>query len=510
MTASGLQLADLNCDALARLIDTARDGVLVVDATHRCRYANPAATEIIGMPSAALAGYDLLALFLPHDRALIAAHFTPRPDVQVGRRSSVLVRPDGEEREIEYTTNYAAVDGQPLTVATLRDVTDTRRLVRWAATLAQIASSVALSSSLEATMRVLARSVVNATSTIACVIGTVESEPDRLRVVGAYGLPEGFGAALEASWNILPDSPSRQAVRERRTIEVADIRAFALDHDAYAPLHPIVQTANWGVAVCVPLIYRHRTVGVMTCAYPQSCAPREDEVAFLMALADQAAVGVENARLFAEAQDKAVLEERQRLARELHDSVSQALYGIALGARTARNLLDRDPGRLVEPLDYVLALAEMGLAEMRALIFELRPESLQTEGLVVALEKQAAALQARYSLPVQIDLCPEPDLPLPIKEAFYRIAQEALHNVVKHARASRVELRLTCAPEAITLDISDDGLGFNPDAVFPGHLGLQSMRERAARLGGSFTCTSAPGSGARITARIPTRFAAPD
>src|SRR5581483_1884348 len=107
--------------------------------------------------------------------------------------------------------------------------------------------------------------------------------------------------------------------------------------------------------------------------------PRHAELA--LAVANQAAIAIENARLFERVQSAAATEERQKLARELHDSVSQALYGIALGARTARAQLDRDPAKAAEPLDYVLSLAQAGLAEMRALIFELRPESLATEGL---------------------------------------------------------------------------------------------------------------------------------
>jgi signal transduction histidine kinase len=113
-----------------------------------------------------------------------------------------------------------------------------------------------------------------------------------------------------------------------------------------------------------------------------------------------------------------------------HDSVSQALYGIALGARTARALLDRDPAAAVEPVDYILSLAEAGLAEMRALIFELRPESLESEGLNAAIRKQVDAVQARYTIRVDFLPSEEPDLPLAVKEAVYRIAQESLTNVV--------------------------------------------------------------------------------
>jgi signal transduction histidine kinase len=221
------------------------------------------------------------------------------------------------------------------------------------------------------------------------------------------------------------------------------------------------------------------------------------------AIPDQAAVAVENARLFSEARGKAALEERQRLARELHDSVSQALYGIVLGTKTAREEFDEDPAEVPEILDYVLALAEAGMTEMSALIFELRPESLQTEGIVAAIGKQAAALEARHGIEVEADLRDEPRAPLEAKEALYRIVQEALHSIVKHARAKGVRIKMECGSEDITLEISDDGAGFDPAGDFPGHLGLRSMRERALRLGGTLEVDSARGKGTRIRALIP-------
>jgi signal transduction histidine kinase len=197
------------------------------------------------------------------------------------------------------------------------------------------------------------------------------------------------------------------------------------------------------------------------------------------------------------------LEERQRLARELHDSVSQALYGIALGARTARTQLERDPAKVAEPLDYVLSLAEAGLSEMRALIFELRPESLQNEGLVAALKKQADALHARHKLEIVTAFCPEPDLSLDTKEALYRIAQEALQNVAKHASATRVEMSLQMTDERLTLEVRDNGKGFDTGREFPGHLGMKSMPERTAQIGGEFHIHSQPGAGTMITVNIP-------
>ncbi len=174
-----------------------------------------------------------------------------------------------------------------------------------------------------------------------------------------------------------------------------------------------------------------------------------------------------------------------------------------MASRSACIQLDRDPRKLPESLDYLLSLAEAALAEMRALIFELRPESLEREGLVAALSKQGAALQARHDMLVQTDLCEEPALPLTVKQELYRIAQEALHNTVKHARASKVVLVLRQTANAVILEVCDDGVGFDPLGSFPGHLGLRSMQERVSRLDGRLQIESAPGQGTRLLAQVP-------
>lgn len=201
--------------------------------------------------------------------------------------------------------------------------------------------------------------------------------------------------------------------------------------------------------------------------------------------------------------ERATLDERQRLARELHDSVSQALYGVSLGINTALTLLEAGQPKVQEALHYALSLTHAGLAEMRALIFELRPETLAREGLVAALTKQGEALAARHEIEIVLSLCDEPEAPLATKEAAYRIALEALQNTVKHARAGRLEVRLACTAESLVLEVADNGAGFDPQAPYPGHLGLQSMRERAQSVDGVLEIVSAPGRGAQIRARLP-------
>jgi signal transduction histidine kinase len=252
----------------------------------------------------------------------------------------------------------------------------------------------------------------------------------------------------------------------------------------------------------IPLITREKPVGVLVLTHTDVNYYTATRAELAMAFANYAAIAIENARLYKQAGNLAALEERQKLARELHDSVSQALYGIGLGARTARTLVEREPAKAIEPLDYVLSLADAGLAEMRALIFELRPESLQTEGLVAALGKLVNALGARYQLEVTLEAGDEPIVSIDVKESLYRIAQEAMNNIAKHARAAHVEVKLSNENGELLLSIFDDGAGFDTSVEFPGHLGMYTMRERAEKVGGILTIESAPNSGTRINVKL--------
>lgn len=205
----------------------------------------------------------------------------------------------------------------------------------------------------------------------------------------------------------------------------------------------------------------------------------------------------------AQAQQLAALEERNRLARELHDSVSQVLYSISLWGHSAREFLKHDPSRIEESVDYILSLAEVGLSEMRTLIFELRPESLDEVGLICALRKQADSLQARHDIQISTEFCPEPEVGLQVKSDVYRIAREALHNIVKHAQATHVTLALLELPTEYRLEINDNGVGFDPSQSFPGHLGLKSMQERTETLGGTIHIGSTIGVGTQIKLILP-------
>jgi signal transduction histidine kinase len=196
-------------------------------------------------------------------------------------------------------------------------------------------------------------------------------------------------------------------------------------------------------------------------------------------------------------------QERAHLARELHDSVTQALFSMTLITRSTEILVDRDPAAAKERLGGLRDLQREALAEMRALIFELRPGNLENDGLLQALRTHTAALQGRIGLPIVVTSDLTQRLPLALEEVLYRIAQEALHNVVKHAGARQVELSVHRRFASVVLRIHDDGKGFDQTSVPDGHLGLAGMRARAEKIGADFAVESRPGAGTTIEVIVP-------
>jgi signal transduction histidine kinase len=267
---------------------------------------------------------------------------------------------------------------------------------------------------------------------------------------------------------------------------------------------------DWQAGVFLPLPWQDQVIGVFGVYLPSGVpGPTEQELAFYTALADQSAVAVVNARLRSDVQAAAVLHERQRLARDLHDSVSQALFSMTLHARAAelslRGTEFENAGPLRETITQLRELTQGALAEMRALIFELRPGALAEEGLLTALRKQAAALTAREALPITVTGSDDRiELPADVEEHLYRIVLEALHNVVKHARASQVDVTLDLTPDELVITVRDDGIGFDTEIEHPGHMGLGTMTQRGEAIGARTTIASRIGSGTTVTIQLPT------
>jgi signal transduction histidine kinase/ligand-binding sensor protein len=233
----------------------------------------------------------------------------------------------------------------------------------------------------------------------------------------------------------------------------------------------------------------------------------KDDARIVSLFADQAAINIEHARLNQQAGQLAVLEERQRLARELHDSVVQSLYSMTLYADAAA--LAFVAGKQAVTANHLQELrdtARGAMHDMRLLIFELHPPALEQEGFVAALQVRLAAVEARAGLQTELTVEGERRLPIVIEQELYRIAQEALNNVMKHARAQHVTIHLQFTDTTTCLQVRDDGIGFDPlTARNAGGMGLHSFEERAAKVGGRVTLESSPGKGTTVTVEIGTR-----
>ncbi len=267
-------------------------------------------------------------------------------------------------------------------------------------------------------------------------------------------------------------------------------------------------------AALAPLVLKDQVAGTLVLIKEAGRSGfDQDDLALLVAFADQAAIAIENARLYEEAQQVAASQERSRLARDLHDAVTQTLFSASLIAEVLPALWEQDPVEGRQLLSELRQLTRGALAEMRTLLLELRPAALVEANLGDLLRQLAESVSGRSGIPVTVSLegCPVPDLPDEVHVALYRIAQEALNNVVKHAQAQRAEVRLTCAggakqtegtrqdtPIGVTLRISDDGQGFEPAAVSPEHLGLGILRERAQAIGAALRIESGADQGTVI------------
>jgi signal transduction histidine kinase len=280
----------------------------------------------------------------------------------------------------------------------------------------------------------------------------------------------------------------------------------------WAPLHEIMDQPDWDSYVGVPLIVDGRTVGVLNAfCTPQEQPPTAEDIAFLVAMAEQAALAVDRAELVSAAETQARREERHRVAADLHDSVVQQVFAIKMRAEALRLGIEREGEMSAATLgEYAEALAtsaQLALDDLRALIFELRPGGLADRGLIGSVATWAESVGARCGIAVTFRSDVEfVALPAGMEDDLYRIVQEALHNVVKHAQASAVTVRITARGRRkglLVIDVDDDGVGFRRQPQSAGSLGMQSMRERAERWGGSVVLRGKSGGGGQVRATVP-------
>jgi two-component system nitrate/nitrite sensor histidine kinase NarX len=494
------------------IFTTASDGVLITDLeTGGILAANPAAARMHGYSPEAFAGLRLPRLI--QDQS--SPQFTDfARTIQQGGLFEVLaqhVRQDGSPLSVEWRAVAIPHQGRTCALALLRDVSQRARAefqdrqraeVRAHEQTVLLEISQILASTLELQpelildqLRVLIPytraglfTLEDSTLVARSVRGAEpmeKSAPVRIRLSGAEGIPVLFnGHRPTRIADLSGDEPS------------AGILRTLLEDDSAALLEG-AQSLMW-----VPLRVKNRMIGGIgiTHAERDFFTPHHADLA--LTIANQAALTLVNAELYEHAQALAALQERQRLAQNLHDAVNQSLFSAGLIAEVLPRLWERDPDEARRSLEDLRRLTRGALAEMRGLLAELRPTTLTDSSLGDLLRQLANAFTGRTNVPVGVTVAGEPVLSAEVQVAFYRITQEALNNIAKHAGASRVEIEVRSGTGGLELHIRDNGRGFVTSDLAPaGHYGLGMMRERAEAAGIALTVIGRPGEGTEITLR---------
>jgi len=495
------------------IVESTGDGVLVTDLDNAVVAVNPAFRTI--------AGYTAEQLLTLHPRDFLHMDDLQPFDAYLARTASadvvaagvMCVCSDGRLTRLELRGKRFSYGGRVHVLSVVRDVTERERSLRLLeqkvaertrelSTLLEISNTVASNLQLKPLLRVVLEQLQIVLGCTGATIFIIEG--DELLIVDHHG-----PLAAEATSARLPGRQMIAGVQERNgsPIIIDNLWGHGEAARAFRDMAPEALTAllmNVRSLMFVPLRVRDRTIGFLLLdhAEPDRFSTRDGTLAW--ALANQAAVAIENARLYDHARDLAAFEERQRLARDLHDSVTQSLYTATMLGRVLPKTWETDQKVAREMLSQLGEVTDAALAEMRALLLELRPAAILQTGLEDLLRGLAGALRTHLEKPIHVEIDGSGKLPSEVHVAFYRIAQAALGNVVRHATSAQARARLALSESAATLTISDDGGGFDLSAVGERQgMGIEIMRERAGQIGAALKIDSASDTGTVVTLQWP-------
>lgn len=372
-----------------------------------------------------------------------------------------------------------------------------------AESLKVILSVLNSSRSLEDTLSVITEQACKVLQSEVCLVHKINYDDNFVAIEASYGLPEelqiiaGFPlfSSPQADNNILSREPvwienfseQKKPTEEQLTELHPDIRRWRQMTNKYFQA--------W---LAVPLVVSDEVYGSLAFYYADPQIFDEEKTSLSQSFADQAALAIENARLYEEVRKASAAAERNRLARDLHDAVTQTLFSSSMIADVLPKIWERDPEEGRRNLEELRLLTRGALSEMRTLLVELRPTALADTNLKDLIQHQVNAFYARTGVSVEYKHQGQDDPSPEVKEVFYRVTQEAFNNIAKHADADTVKINLSCLADRISLEIMDDGIGFSTGVDGKEGLGLGIMKERAQNIGGVLTIDSQVGTGTSL------------
>lgn len=369
-----------------------------------------------------------------------------------------------------------------------------------AESLREVVSILNSNASLEDVLQSLVAKVVLLLGCQAAAIYGYDPESGTVRVQAAIGLAgrdlarvnvpsctPAVKRSLFPSWPVaIPDLTAVAVSQDEPGLEVQELLLLAPPVEEYRAL------------LAVPILIKEEIYGRLRLYYDAPHEFSEEEVALATLFSDQAALTIENARLREQVKQIAIIDERNRLARDLHDSVTQTIFSASLLAEALPRIWESHPEEGRRGLEELHRLTEGALAEMRTLLLELRPAALIKKPFGELLKQLIQSVASQAQVAATFTGKGDRVLPAEVQVALYRIAQETLNNSIKHAKASQIAVELHYQTEKVILRMSDNGCGFDPSAIPPDHLGVAIMRERAQSIGATFELTSQPGHGTEV------------
>lgn len=508
------------------LFEKSTDGMLLLDG-NLILDANSAALQMIGYPSIEqlkhLAPYEFSPEFQPDGRRSIDKYGDViRSALKRGSQRFEWIhrRADGQEFPVEVLLVVIPLEGRDILHVTWRDITErvlvreeleagialrTRQLERKRAVAASLADILKAINSSRTQPEILNHIVEQACRLMeagVCVLHHIDYDARFVSIEASCGLP---GGLADVAGFPLGSVGADALILAARPVVLGDLPPPDRREPAASSVYrwQEIMGSRYRAFLAIPLTIQDQVYGSLAFYFDEPRAFQKEDIDLATSLGDQAALAIENARLRQEARNSAVIAERNRLARELHDAVTQTLFSASLIAEVLPQLWDKDPAAGRARLQELRELTRGALAEMRTLLLELRPATLTDSRLDTLLKQLAEGITGRTRVASTVDVTGEGDLPADVKVVFYRIAQESLANVARHASASRVNLALSYEPTTVRLAIVDDGQGFDTTCIPPTSLGLGIMRERAATIGAELEIQSAPGRGTCITINWP-------